>query len=131
MWVDHNIFFRGEHFLLHFNTPHAANLGVINPDGKFFYIVFPAENASGGLKPLVSSERFVGMDKLRINTAALKADPYVYGVTTNQPVFTKTGTYTFILGDNLHVDDPELLQSVAVYYVHSPRPAMDDAVAAR
>ncbi len=63
------------------------------------------------------------MKTLKISTGQLKADPYTYGVYENQPVFTCDGTYTFILGENLHVDDPALLSKVQVKYVHKPRTA--------
>ena len=47
-----------------------------------------------------------------------------------QPVFTQSGTYTFILGANLHVDDPALVHKVTVKYVHKARPASDPVVVA-
>jgi len=81
------------------------------------------EAAEGNLTPLMDSERFIHISRLQINTARLKADPYIYGVYENQPVFTCSGTYTFILGENLHVDDPSLLSSVQVKYIHRPRTA--------
>jgi hypothetical protein len=95
---------------------------VIDPDGHFFYVVFPKEGESGQLKPFVSSERFVAMKSLKFNTATFKADPYEYGVLENRPVFTKTGTYRFVLGDNLHVDDADALTILKVRYTHSARP---------
>lgn len=124
MWVSSDPVFKGEKIALHFNTPNAMYLGVINPDGKFFYVVFPSESAIGNLQPLVSSEKFTDMRTLEINTATLKADPYAYGVYDNQAVFTKSGTYRFVLGDNLHVDDEEGLKIVKVKYKHSARPAV-------
>ena len=124
MWASSEPVFKGEKIALHFDTPNAMYLGVINPDGKFFYVVFPAESAVGNLQPLVDSEKFAGMHTLEINTATLKADPYVYGVYDNQPVFTKSGTYRFVMGDNLHVDDENDLKIVKVKYKHSARPAI-------
>ncbi len=123
IWTDASIVYKGEAFALNFSTPNAPYLGVIDPNGRFFYVVFPKENAEGKLTPLVDSERFASMKMLKINTGQLKADPYTYGVYENQPVFTCSGTYTFILGENLHVDDPALLSKVQVQYVHRPRMA--------
>ncbi len=124
IWTDATTVYKGESFVLRFKTPNAPYLGVIDPKGHFFYLVFPKENAEGKLTPLVDSERFAQMSALNIHTGQLKADPYTYGVYENQPVFTCSGTYTFILGENLHVDDPTLTSSTRVRYLHKPRPAV-------
>ncbi len=123
MWVENEQAFMGETILLRFQTPHPQFLGVVDPDGKFFYIVFPAAQSMGNLTPLVDSKAFVRLDRLEISTTQLKADPYKYGVTENQPVFTKSGAYAFILGDNLHTDDPTTMHRVKVKYKHTARPA--------
>ena len=122
MWVENENVFKGETFLLRFKTPNAPFLGVINPDGKFFYVVFPASESVGKLSPLVDSKIFVRLDRLAIATAEFKADPYTYGVMENQPVFTTSGTYIFILGDNLHTDDPTAIHRVKVRYKNITRP---------
>jgi hypothetical protein len=123
MWASSDLLYKGESFDLHFSTPHAPLLGVIDPDGKFFYVVFPAENAIGKLQPMVSSERFVALNVLKINTLALKADPYIYGVMENRPVFTKSGVYRFVMGHDLHVDDESTISIVKINYRHQKRPA--------
>lgn len=130
LWVDKSECFRDESFELHFKLPHPTTLGVVAPDGHFFYLVFPAECTSGKLTPLVSSETFSQMRSLTIFPSTLKADPYQYGVLENQPVFTRSGTYRFILGENLHVDDESALNMVSVQYNHKKRPAPQTAPAA-
>ncbi len=122
MWTNTATLYKGETLVLHFKTPNASCLGVVDPKGHFFYLVFPAEYTVGALTPLVESKQFLNLKTLNINTSLLQADPYTDGVYTNQPVFTQSGTYTFILGENLHVDDPDLLDQAPVRYVHSPRP---------
>ncbi len=122
IWTDATVIYKGDSFSLHFRTPNAPYLGVVDPKGRFFYIVFPQESALGDLKPLVDSKHFAQMQTLKIGTA-LKADPYTYGVYENQPVFTCSGTYTFLLGENLHIDDPAFLSKVTIQYIHKPRPA--------
>ena len=123
MWAENTTLYKGETFELHFTAPNAPFLGVVDPQGHFFYVVFPRETAVGKLKPLVDSKQFASMKALKINTGTLKADPYTFGVYTNQPVFTQSGTYTFIHGENLHVDDPDFVDKVTVQYVHSRRPS--------
>ncbi len=122
MWTDNISLFRGETLRLHFATPHGSYLGVIDPDGHFFYVVFPAEQGVGKLTPFVTSEQFVSLDELLIPTSTFKADPYTDGVLENKRVFTKSGVYRFLLGDNLHTDDTQFLDVVKIRYRHKPRP---------
>lgn len=122
MWIEKSTLYQGETLQLHFRTPNAPFLGVTDPKGKFYYVVFPADQAVGKLKPLVSSQQFRNLSVLSISLAEFKADPYTYGVYENQPVFTQSGTYTFILGENLHTDQSSTLQKVVVQYHHQPRP---------
>ncbi len=121
MWSDRKQLFRGDVLTLHFKVPHAACLGVINPDGKFFYVVFPEASASGNLLPYVPSEQFPSIASLKIKTTSFTADPYTYGVEENQPVFTKSGRYRFVLADNLHVHDENSVHTLDVEYHHTLR----------
>lgn len=118
IWTPSTVVHKDELLTLHFQTPNAPYLGVKTPDGKFFYVVFPHETAVGKLRPLVESTEFKNMQKLCIRLNTFKADPYTYGIYENQPVFTKSGTYRFLLGDNLHTDDPASVASVSIEYRH-------------
>ncbi len=130
MWTDAAVVFKDESFLLHFSSPHPQFLGVTDPDGHFFYVVFPAESSGEKLKPFVSSEQFEKLNTLKIKISSFKADPYIYGILENKPVFTKSGTYRFLLGDNLHVDDEKLLTVLKINYHHTVRPRPQTAIAA-
>ena len=123
MWVEKADVYRDEAIQLHFSLPHGSNMGVIDPDGKFFYVVFPESCSAGNLRPLVDSEIFSRMNSLTIYPSELKADPYTYGVMENKPVFTKSGVYRFIVGDNLHVDEEQSLNIVHIRYKHRKNPA--------
>jgi hypothetical protein len=116
MWAQTAPIHKGEKFDLSFETPHAAYLGVIDPSGKFFYVIFPSAESQGKLTPLVDGMEFTNQQSITINTATLKADPYTYGVIETQPVFTKSGTYRFILGETLHTDDESTVSIVRVVY---------------
>jgi hypothetical protein len=122
IWVENAIIRGNDTIKLHFSTPNAPFLGVIDPDGHFFYVVFPSENSLGALLPVVESRDFVNKKIMLIAPKTFKADPYRYGVYTNLPVFTKSGKYTFIMGENLHVDDPDLLDKVEMQYVMEAKP---------
>ncbi len=117
IWVDNKILRSNETLSLHFSAPNPPFLGVIDPDGHFFYIVFPSENSQGELQPVIESKDFVDLQTMLINPQTFTSDPYTYGIYTNMPVFTKSGKYTFIMGDNLHVHDPKLLDKVEVQYI--------------
>lgn len=123
MWSDQSLVYKGETLTLQFTTPHEKHLGVINPDGQFFYVIFPSSSCSGNLKPLMDSKDFAETRTLQINTATFKADPYRYGVYDNQSVFTKSGTYRFVLGDNLSVHDEAALSVLKIEYRTGIRPA--------
>ena len=122
MWIEKSALYQGETLELHFQAPNAPYLGVLDPTGHFFYIVFPAELTAGKLKPLVDSQKFEQLTSLSISLADFKADPYTYDVYENQPVFTQSGTYTFLLGDNLHTEDNAGVEKLTVQYHHQPRP---------
>jgi len=124
MWARKTTLHKGETLTLQFAGSNPPFLGVVDPSGHFFYVVFPLDAAVGKLKPLVDSERFASVRSLKINTRTFKADPYRYGVYANQRVFTRSGTYTFIMGENLHVDDPAFVEKVEIHYVHESRPAI-------
>jgi hypothetical protein len=122
MWASTSAVYLGETFTLNFKTPHAQYLGVTDPAGHFFYVIFPKAYASEGLQPLISGEDFIGRKQIVFDPQTLRADPYTYGVTENQKVFTRNGNYTFVLGENLHVDDPALVQKITIQYHSSKRP---------
>ncbi len=124
MWATKTTLFKGETLTLQFAGSNPPFLGVVDPTGHFFYVVFPADAAVAQLKPLVDSERFASVHYLNIDTRTFKADPYQYGVYSNQRVFTQSGTYTFIMGDNLHIDDPDFVEKVEIQYTHESRPAI-------
>ena len=122
MWADRTVLYKGETLLLHFQAPNAPYLGVIDPAGRFFYVVVPTELSVGKLKPMVDSREFENRSALSIPTASVKADPYTYGVYETRLVFTQSGAYTFILGDNLHTEDAEGVEKVVIQYHHQSRP---------
>jgi hypothetical protein len=130
MWANRSVLYKNETLQLHFTVPHPQYLGVIDPDGRFFYVVFPEESSSGQLKPFVNSEKFETLKTLKIKTSSFKADPYTHGVLENKPVFTKSGTYRFLLGDNLHTDDESAVTILKVNYHHVVRPRPQTAIAA-
>ncbi|MEO6190387.1 MAG: hypothetical protein ABIO44_08500 [Saprospiraceae bacterium] len=107
---------------LTFSLPHGECLGIIDPAGNFFYVIYPVQFRRGNLYPFITSKQFIKCDKLTLNTSTLKCDPYTYQIFENQIVFKKTGTYKFLLGDNLHVDDEDFLDILKIDYYNYARP---------
>lgn len=122
MWVENALIYKDESIQLHFQIPHEQYLGLIDPDGHFFYVVYPAESSAGKLRPFVSSEQFITLKVLTLNTSTFEADPYTYEIDENKPVFTKTGSYRFLLGDDLHTDDDSFTTVLKIKYRHIARP---------
>ena len=75
MWVEKSPLYQGETLELRFQAPNAPYLGVIDPTGHFFYIVFPAELSAGKLKPLVESRQF---ERLSTLTSPHAFRPWLY-----------------------------------------------------
>jgi hypothetical protein len=123
MEVPQETVYRGDMINLRFSVPHGAHLAIRDPKGRFFYVVFPAAQATAGLKPLIDSETFVRRAELSFRADQLTGDPYTHGINKNQPVFTVSGTYTLIMGDNLAVDNPDELVVRPLKYRHESRPA--------
>jgi len=119
MWADKTTLFKGDSLRLHFDMQHSMYLGLIDPKGHFFYVVYPQEASTKYLKPFVSSEYFSLLSTLAIQTTTFKADPYTYGVMENQAVFTQSGSYRFVLGDDLHTDDDTFLTVLTIHYRHA------------
>jgi hypothetical protein len=120
--IDRPVVYQGQTFLLEFTVPHAGNMGVIDPSGRFYYLTYPRESAAGNLKPLVDAADFEHMGQLEIDPTRVEGDPYTYGVWDNQKIFTQSGTYRFILGDNLHVDESDDILMFQVVYRHNKPP---------
>jgi len=119
MWTCNTVLYLNETIVLRFEPPNPPFLGIIDPQGHFFYLVFPAEDVIGNLMPFIESKCFESLRELQINTTTLHGDPYTYGVYDTQLVFTQSGVYTFIMGGNLHVDSFYLLENVKIKYIHS------------
>ena len=92
MWVENDKVHQGETIVLRFWPPNPAYLGIIDPEGKFFYLVFDASQSVGELTPLMDSKAFALADSLVLATASLTADPYKYGILEKKAVFMKSGT---------------------------------------
>jgi hypothetical protein len=122
MWSKQKTVYQGDYIELQFAPQHAGYLGVLAPDGRFFYLIYPLESSVGALTPIMDSRDFIQKTSLVLSTGTLRADPYTHGVLENQPVFTQSGTYRFILGENLHTDDETALDIVKVRYEHKASP---------
>ena len=88
---------RGDTLTVRMLTPHADYLGVDHPDGTLFFIVYPTYGDSTRKYSLIPSESFKTVATFQI-PADIKAHPRVYGRDSVEPLFTRSGNYTIMLG---------------------------------
>jgi hypothetical protein len=89
---------RGDSVTLRMRTPHASYLGVDHPDGTLFFIVYPTLGDSTRKYSAMPSESFENVATFRI-PADIKAHPRVVGREPVEPLFTRSGNYTVMLGE--------------------------------
>jgi hypothetical protein len=98
-----NVFARRDTIRLRMETPHGGYLGVVQPDGTIFFLIYPQLGDTTRKYSLVPSETFEGMSTFQFR-GDVKAQPRVYGRDTLEPVFRAPGKYVLQLGDNLEGD---------------------------
>lgn len=118
LWVSDTLY-KGDILKIKFKTPHAKDLGITTPDGKFFFVIYGGEDIS---KPsLMDWNKFANRDYLEIITNKTRANPWDANIAGNQIIFTKTGKYKIQLSENLETDDGTPVEMETVYYIHEIR----------
>jgi hypothetical protein len=94
----------GDTITLRMRTPHGGYLAVVQPDGTFYFIVYPQLGDPTRRFSKIPSDTFKKMPLLLL-PSDLRAAPRVYGRDTLlEPVFSKVGSYQIHLGENLESD---------------------------
>jgi hypothetical protein len=106
MWMIGKDYYEGDTILINFAKEHPAELGIKNPDGDFFYLVYHPEipTIKNG-KPVYSFKEFKTVETLKMDPSIFKANPHDLQFNGNIRVFVKPGEYELFLGDNLSTDD--------------------------
>lgn len=122
MWVENKEYFLGDTIRLFFSENHPGELGSKTPDGSFFYLVYmPSLSTTPGVKPIMSYQHFKKTNMLELIPGVTKANPHDVRYNSNKPLFTKSGTYTIFLGENLSTDAIGPAESIHIRYTHEKR----------
>lgn len=123
MWVDKGPYYKGESIQVFFADGHPEELGIKNPDGDFYYLVYiPGLETIPNASPLVSQTKFKQVKEIELIAGVTRANPHNIKYKGNQPIFTKSGNYTLLLSKNLSTDAAGPAETIQIEYVHKPRP---------
>lgn len=123
MWVDQGPYYKGESIKVFFADGHPEELGIKNPNGDFFYLVYiPGLKTIPNASPLVSQTKFKQLKEVELVAGVTRANPHNVKYKGNQPVFTKSGTYTLLLSKNLSTDAAGPAETIKIEYIHQKRP---------
>jgi len=89
----------GKAFTLTLPQDHPDKLAIVSPDETWFYI-----QGDENIKNLMPKDDFMKSNAITINTGSLKGTSWKDGEKSFSHVFTKKGTYTVYLSDNLETE---------------------------
>jgi hypothetical protein len=95
--------------------PHGGEFGVWNPKGEFQFISFKKVSANEPAPP-IEPDVFRTTTELKLATATAKGSPVRDGFEKPELIFTRPGTYRFIVAENLETDNPPGLLKCTVRY---------------
>jgi hypothetical protein len=105
---------KGDTLILSFPIPHGGDLGITDPSGTFYFLVYAASDQQS--PSLIDWNQFKQTKQLKIITDETKAKPWIDSIKTNQLIFTKSGVYEIQLSENLETDDGTAIEAKNVYY---------------
>ena len=120
--------YRGDILAVNFHSPHdGADLAILNPDARSILISF-ARQPEDKVDPVISHGEFANMKQVRLATANARGslmEPWAHGkdaAVLKQPqlIFTKTGNYDVVVGQNLKSPNSEI-DVCDLYYRNYPR----------
>ncbi|HEY0100514.1 MAG TPA: hypothetical protein VGB76_16330 [Pyrinomonadaceae bacterium] len=113
--------FRGDSLRLTMSVPHGGDLAIVAPGDGYFLLSFWQPDKTDARQSLFDWEAFKSRRQLTLDTARLKAKPWVAGRDEPEPVFSRTGWYRVRLSENLETDDGTPVSECRVYYVNAKR----------
>jgi hypothetical protein len=108
----------GDTLVVRFKTPHFRDLAIYGPDDSFFFLVYAQYN-EGGLAPIYDYHKFADMESISLPTVSAKANPWHADINEHRLIFTKTGSYSIHLSENLETDDGTPVEIEKFYYIHN------------
>jgi hypothetical protein len=109
--------FSGGALTLNMPAPHGGDLAIVDPEGKFFFVVYEPDSSGHSLmrQPFMNWEEFKSLRRLNLSTD-LSATLMAKDGNGNQRVFTKTGWYKLLLSENLETEIEAPVPQCKVYY---------------
>lgn len=111
------VLYKGDTLTIKMKIPHGEYLGIINPAGEMFFVVYPSPEK--GKDSLMPSNIFVNLDELKIITNVTRAVPWIAG-RGMEIIFSKAGDYQILLSDNLESDAEYPIIKCIVKYKDKP-----------
>ena len=97
----------GEMLNIQMPIPHGRELGVWTADDRFLFIAYDSDEPVNPVPAPVAAASFVSMTSLELPVSAATGVElsYSHGKAGPETIFTKFGTYRFIVSDNLETED--------------------------
>lgn len=119
LWVEKKAYYPNDTIRLNFSTKHPDELGLMDPDGNFYYLVYgPQVKTITNGQPIMTVAQFRPITFLEIIPSNTKANPHNVEFSGNINPFTKSGEYIFLLSQNLSTDAIGPAESVTIQYIH-------------
>lgn len=109
------MFSRRDTITMRMEVPHGEYLVVIQPNGTWFYLVYP-HDVDGPNYSLVPSDTFKAMPTIRFR-GDVKGKPWVYGRDTLETVFQEPGKYVLETGANIASERGSQIWKCSVRFV--------------
>lgn len=111
----------GDTVTLRMSIPHGDYLRITTPRGNVHFVVYPQFGQPSRRFSLVPSDSFRNLATIRL-PADLRAKGYATSRDTIlQTVFSKTGKYELLIGENLESDRSEDLRTCSVTFAQTPK----------
>jgi hypothetical protein len=120
--------YRGDTLVVDFHSPHDdADLAIMNSDGQTMLISFRRQ-PEDKFDPVIPQSEFAKMKQVRLATPTARGSlmkPWVHGKAASvlkqpQLIFTKTGNYDVVVGQDLKSPNSEI-DVCDLYYYDYPR----------
>jgi hypothetical protein len=100
-------------------VPHGGYLGVRNPGGDLFFVIYPMPEP--GRPSLMPSERFRLSRTLDLPVSSLHGARWVAGHDNLERVFAQRGRYTILLSESLESEDIAIFECYVDFQSSSVR----------
>jgi hypothetical protein len=105
----------GQILTIRMSIPHGRDLGIWDPEGRFFFVSFWQPDSSSPAQPIADWEAFAYVSELTLPVTTATAVRWNRGDQVPVRIFTTPGWYRIVLGENLETDARAGHQMCRVY----------------